>query len=328
MGPAALAAALALPLLLAFGPGLAVPAGAQDAARRAALRERLQATLLRLSTDLDGVPGYLMRDLASGESLERNADVVFPVASVVKLPVLLELYRQAEEGTLDLARPVPIDPKARVEGGGVLEKWSAPYPDLSAAQLAVLMMDFSDNYATNLLIDLVGPDRVGRRLKGWGFKETLLRRKMMDLDAARAGRENVSTPREMAALLERLGRGQFLDADGTGRVIAIMKRNERTPLKRALPAGVESARRRALRRRHRLRPGGQGARLQGARRRPPRQRGSRRGHPTLRPGRHDDLPKGRLRRRRLHHRRHPRRLRLLQRPRLLVGIRPEDRAVV
>ncbi|PYS96341.1 MAG: hypothetical protein DMF50_05050 [Acidobacteria bacterium] len=241
MGPAALAAALALPLLLAFGPGLAVPAGAQDMARRAALRERLQATLLRLSTDLDGVPGYLMRDLASGESLERNADIVFPVASVIKLPVLLELYRQAEEGTLDLARPVPIDPKARVEGGGVLEKWSAPYPDLSAAQLAVLMMDFSDNYATNLLIDLVGPDRVGRRLKGWGFKETLLRRKMMDLDAARAGRENVSTPREMAALLERLGRGQILDADGTGRVIAIMKRNERTPLKRALPAGIEAA---------------------------------------------------------------------------------------
>src|SRR5207249_2243050 len=125
MGPAALAAALALPLLLAFGPGLAVPAGAQDAARRAALRERLQATLLRLSADLDGVPGYLMRDLASGESLERNADVVFPVASVIKLPVLLELYRQAEEGTLDLARRVPVDPKARVEGGGVLEKWSA-----------------------------------------------------------------------------------------------------------------------------------------------------------------------------------------------------------
>ena len=238
---AALALALALALVLAFGPGLAGPAGAEDTARRAALRDRLQASLLRLSSDLDGVPGYLMRDLASGESLERNADVVFPVASVIKLPVLLELYRQTEEGSLDLGRRVPIDPKARVEGGGVLEKWSEPYPDLSAAQLAVLMMDFSDNYATNLLIDLVGPDRIGRRLKGWGLKDTLLRRKMMDLDAARAGRENVSTSREMAALLERLQRGQILNADGTRRVLTIMKRNERTPLKRALPAGVESA---------------------------------------------------------------------------------------
>jgi beta-lactamase class A len=209
--------------------------------KRAELRARLERRLARLSDELDGIAGYVARDLVAGESFERNADAVFPAASVIKLPVFLELLRQAEEGTLDLSRPVPIDPAARVEGGGVLEKWSEPYPALSAWQLAVLMMDFSDNYATNLLIDLVGMERVGRRLRGWGLRETLLRRKMLDLEAARAGRENVSTPREMAALLERLQRGQILDAGGTARALAVMKRNEGTPMRRGLPPGVEAA---------------------------------------------------------------------------------------
>ncbi len=214
--------------------------------KRRELRGKLEAALAGLASDLEGSSGYLVRDLTTGETFERNADAVFPAASVIKLPVLLELLRQAEEGTVDLSRPVAVDPQARVEGGGVLEKWSEPYPALTAGHLAVLMMDFSDNYATNLLIDVVGMERVGRRLKGWGLRDTLLRREMMDVEAARAGRENVSTPRDLVTLLERLHRGQLLDPEHTRRAIAIMKRNEdtpprRTPIKRGLPPDVEAA---------------------------------------------------------------------------------------
>ncbi len=220
---------------------LLVGAAPQGDARRADLHDSLQRTLARLSSELEGVSGYVIRDPATEEMFERNGDVVFPVASVIKVPVFLELLRQSEEGSLDLAGTVAIDPKARVEGGGVLEKWSEPYPDLSARQLAVLMIDFSDNYATNLLIDRVGLERVGTRLKGWGLKETQLRRKMMDLEAARAGRENVSTPREMATLLERLQRGDLLNAGDTRWAIDVLKRNERTPIKIGLPPGIEAA---------------------------------------------------------------------------------------
>jgi beta-lactamase class A len=216
--------------------------------KRAELLAKLEARLARLSAGLEGTSGYLVRDLSGGETIEHNADAIFPAASTIKLPVLLELFRRAQEGGIDLDRPVPIDPKARVEGGGVLETWSEPYPTLSARHLAVLMMDFSDNYATNLLIDLVGMESVGRRLKTWGFRETLLRRKMIDVEAARAGRENVSTPREMVLLLERLYGGQLLDEPRTSEALAIMKRNTRgdrledlTPIKRAVPPGVEAA---------------------------------------------------------------------------------------
>lgn len=219
----------------------AAPAAASADPKRVEMRRKLETTLARLASDLDGASGYVIRDLDSGETFEKDADAVFAAASTIKLTVFLELHKRAEEGAIDLSRPVPIDPAARVEGGGVLEKWGEPYPVLTARQLSVLMMDFSDNYATNLLIDLVGMDNVGRRLKGWGFKDTLLRRKMIDIEAARAGRENVTTPREMVALLERLYRGQLLGAGPTNEVLEVMKRNEGTPIKRGLPPGVGAA---------------------------------------------------------------------------------------
>ena len=160
--PAAAAVLIAAALAMGAAAAAAPKTGPAAEPKRADLRARMERRLLRLTEDLEGVAGYVLRDLTTGETFERDADVVFPAASVIKLPVFLELLRQAEEGSLDPSSPVPIDPAARVEGGGVLEKWSEPYPSLSAWQLAVLMMDFSDNYATNLLIDRVGMDRVGR----------------------------------------------------------------------------------------------------------------------------------------------------------------------
>jgi len=99
----------------------------------------------------------------------------------------------------------------------------------------------SDNTATNLLIDRVSLESVNDTLKRLGLRQTRLQRRMLDLEASRAGRENLSTPREMAALLELLHQGKVLEAQHAALALEILKYPKDTPLRRGLPAGVELA---------------------------------------------------------------------------------------
>jgi beta-lactamase class A len=107
--------------------------------------------------------------------------------------------------------------------------------ELTWRDLAVLMMGWSDNEATNVLIARVGLDAVNRRLDGLGLTATRLRRRMMDLEAARRGEENVSTPAELRALAEAVYEGRGLsEARGkeAGRVAATPKAS---PFRAGLP---------------------------------------------------------------------------------------------
>ena len=97
-----------------------------------------------------------------GGAIELRADEAFPTASSIKPAVLYELYRQADEGRLDLDE-VTRPPLPRVGGGGVLQDL-CDRVSLTWRDLAVLMMRWSDNEATNLLIRRVGRDAVNRRL--------------------------------------------------------------------------------------------------------------------------------------------------------------------
>ena len=208
----------------------------------AQLRERLAA----VERGLPGVLGAWVKDLSSGRTLELHPDEVFPTASSIKIAVLYELFRQAEEGHQDLdalTRP----PLPRVGGGGVLQELG-DHVSLSRRDLAVLMMAFSDNEATNLLIDAVGRDAVNRRLSSLGFSATRLRRKMMDLEAARRGDENVSTPAELGRLMETLYRGTGLSPAGAQELMRIARVGKwgsgpglPSPFRAGLPDGVPVA---------------------------------------------------------------------------------------
>lgn len=168
---------------------------------------RLRATIEREAAGLDGVAGVYVEDLATGASIALNAERSFAQASAIKLPILWELLAQADEGAIDLDRRAR---RPAADGmGGILENLS-PEVELSARDLAVLMIVQSDNGATNALIDRVDMAKVNARMASLGLPGTLLRRKMLDLEGARSGRENVSTPREMAALAKRIHNGAGL----------------------------------------------------------------------------------------------------------------------
>jgi beta-lactamase class A len=228
--------ALAVAALLCCGPATrADPLPAKPAELVAKLRALVQAADARL----DGVLGVYVEDLASGPLVELRADEPFPTASSIKPAVLYELYRQAEEGRVELDE-ITRPPLPRTGGGGVLQQLSGGV-SLSWRDLAVLMMAYSDNEATNLLIRRVGRDAVNRRLDALALPRTRLRREMMDLEAARRGDENVSTPRELARLAAVLARGEGLSRERAGGLLSVASVvAEGSPFRHGLPEGVRA----------------------------------------------------------------------------------------
>jgi len=190
---------------------LAAPApAARLTAKETELWTKLRARIEAVDRGLDGVLGVSVQDRKTGASIELRANELFPTASSIKPAVLLELFHQAETGDLDL-QATTTPPLPRVGGGGVLEALGDRV-SLTWHDLAVLMMGWSDNEATNLLIARVGMDAVNRRLDTLGLAKTRLRRRMMDLEAARSGQENVTTPAELRRLMEAVAEGASLSS--------------------------------------------------------------------------------------------------------------------
>lgn len=203
------------------------------------LRDGLERRLSAIAGRLDGVLGYSIVDLATGDRIERLQDDVFPTASTIKLALLYELYRQADGGKVRLDDSRPVPKTAAVGGTGILKELTSPV--LSLRDYATLMVVLSDNTATNLLIDVVGMANVNARMESLGLKATKLRRKMIDLEAARRGDENVSTPRELTALLRILDRGDGLAPPSRTELLDILKKEKSTPMRRGIPSDVPVA---------------------------------------------------------------------------------------
>jgi beta-lactamase class A len=193
------------------------------------LWQKLQVEVAQTDRSLDGVLGVAITDLSSGQQLLHNADQVFPTASVIKLAVLAELYHQEEQGLAGatgkarLADLYTLRKEDLVADSDVLGGLTPGVSRVTNRDLATMMTSVSDNSAMNVLIDRVGMENVNALLDSLGLKQTRLHRKMMDLEAARQGRENVSTPREMADLLGAIYGGKVVQkplADDFFKVLA------------------------------------------------------------------------------------------------------------
>ena len=209
--------AVALPIAVAAGasPAPAAPAAPSTPSGKShVLWEHLRATIAGVEQHLDGVLGVAILDLTSGEQLLVNADEVFPQASSIKIAVLAELYRQSQQAAAGarLDDGYVVRKEDLVADSDIMGGLTPGVTRLTNRDLATMMVAVSDNAATNVLIDRVGMENVNRTLAAQGLAHTQLRRKMMDLEAAGEGRENVSTPREMMTLLERLYRGKVIAA--------------------------------------------------------------------------------------------------------------------
>ena len=212
------------------------------------LWKKLGTRVDEISSRLDGVMGVAILDLTNGRVLLRDAERVFPAASSIKLAILLELYRQDQEaraeakGKTRLEDIYTFDPKDLVEDSQIMAGLTAGVTRVTNRDLAQFMVAVSDNAAANILIDRVGMQNVNATLQSLGLTKTMLRRKMMDITAARRGDENVATPQEMVRLLEAIHKEKALDKQATADFIKqLSTRKKDSHLTDFLPESVQVA---------------------------------------------------------------------------------------
>jgi beta-lactamase class A len=230
--------------LLAMLCGIAAqPAPAQlpPPARELLLWQKLEAFVQTENRNLDGVFGVEILDLTTQHTLLLNADETFPTASTIKIAILAELYRQAQQGKLKLTDTYTLQQSDLVGGSGISNALTPGVTKLTLRDVAALMISVSDNSATNILIDRVGLENVNALLDSLNLTHTRLRRKMMDIKAAAEGRENVATPRELAQLLEALYRGKVLNKQLTDDYFHLLSTPKSSYIPRELPEELKIA---------------------------------------------------------------------------------------
>ena len=186
--------------------------------------------------DLPGVAGFCLQDLATRDTMGWHEQEVFPVASTIKIPILVTLLDRAEKGELDLQERIALTPEVLVPGSGVLTYLEGPL-DLSVLDIAQLMIMVSDNTATNLCIDWASMDATNALMGSLGLSQTRIRRKMQDHESVARNEENVSTPAEAVGLMRALYEGRPSSAVAE-QALAILKKPNRGPIERAMEAGV------------------------------------------------------------------------------------------
>jgi beta-lactamase class A len=210
-------------------------------AKQKVLWQKLEAKIEQVDHNLDGVMGVAIDDLTSGEHYFLREDEVFAQASSIKITVLANLYLQAQQGKLKLTDLYTVQSSDLVPDSDIMNGLTAGVTRVTLRDLATMVMAVSDNSAANVLIDRVGMQNVNAMLDSLGLTHTRLRRKMMDLEAAKQGRENISTPREMMTLLSDIYRGKLLNKDMTDDFFRVFSTNHPSFLPRDLPAGLKVA---------------------------------------------------------------------------------------
>ena len=192
----------------------------------------------------DGTMGVAAKNLGTGEEISVNGDMRFPTASLIKVAVMVETYHQIAEGKLgrDTVRPLAESDKVGDEPV-VLNQLHAGLP-LTVSDLLALMIGFSDNTATNMLVGLVGTASVDRRMQSYGLARTKLFRPTFRDGKADVFPElerefglGMTTPKEAARLFGLIAEGKVVSRGVSDEMLALMERQQdRAMIPRSLPS--------------------------------------------------------------------------------------------
>ena len=180
--------------------------------------ETLQVRLALASAHAPGNVALEIKDLATGYATAVNAGANMPAASVIKIPVMVEVFEQMSEGRFDMNKTLHLEAGDRDWGWGDLADARAG-KGYSVARLLRLMITESDNTATNMLIRLVGRSRINATMHDLGLRNTHLGEDIRSDGNIRSLR---TSPRDMVRLLESLARAKLVDAWSSREMLDIL----------------------------------------------------------------------------------------------------------
>jgi len=218
----------------------------------------LKSSIEEIPKDLEVTLGVAVKNLETDEEVIVNGDTVFPLASVFKIPVTVTLHRMIDAGNIKLEDKMKLTDYAKVPGSGVLKELTQ-YLEMNVGDYRTLMMIISDNTATDMIIDLLGKENINNAMLEFGLKETRIStcrdilfelvglsdvdpkdmtielwnealKKIRDKTTSQPSKEskmeidNVSTPREMMMLLEKIYKGEAASRGSCNEIVELMKK--------------------------------------------------------------------------------------------------------
>ncbi|MBW4440634.1 MAG: class A beta-lactamase-related serine hydrolase [Plectolyngbya sp. WJT66-NPBG17] len=164
-------------------------------------------------------PGLMIVDADTHAYLDMNGSNALPAASTIKFPILVAFFQAVDQGRIRLDEPLTMRKELIATESGELQDLpiGSQFP---AIEVATKMIDISDNTATNMIIDrLGGKDAVNQQFQSWGLTNTTIQNLLPDLQGT-----NISSPRDMVALLDAVNRGQLVSMRSHERMLDIMRK--------------------------------------------------------------------------------------------------------
>lgn len=173
----------------------------------------------------------------SGESFSHNGQRKFGAASTVKIPLMVEIFRQIDRGERALDDEYVLRAEDVAVGSGVMLHLHHGMT-LTLNDLIYLMISISDNTATNILIDMAGMAAVNQTMQTLGMTNSLLGRKMKGRPAQGDEQENWATPEDYATAVKSILEGRAASADSCQKMLAMLEKQQNSRrISRYLPEG-------------------------------------------------------------------------------------------
>ncbi|MEA3247573.1 MAG: serine hydrolase [Gemmatimonadota bacterium] len=232
---------------LATSPSLAE---SRRATRMAALRSAIDSLV---ATRPGAEAAIWFHDFARGDTLGINADASFHAASTMKVPVMIELFRRADAGTLSLDKTTLLVNRFRsiVDGSPYALSPSDDSDTLLYAKVGTMvswrelnerMITLSSNLATNYIIDTLGAKAVTATAHALGATGMQVLRGVEDQKAYDRGLNNTTTARALGVLLDAIEHGRAASRVACDTMRAVLLRDAfRTEIPAGLPAGTPVA---------------------------------------------------------------------------------------